>query len=125
MEKQREDIDVVKFFIGLLPEFERVWAQILGEKELSNHAKTFSSIQCSTLSNSTTSGDHSAFSAREGSFRDGHSSQSGRGFTPRGGRDIKSIGRLENHEPQKCTHSGRIVYSLDYCRDLHSKSGLV
>lgn len=76
MEKQWEDIDV-KFLIGLSLEFEVVWAQILGGKEVSTLAET-SYIQRSTLSDSIPNGDHSAFIARGSSLKDGRGGQSGR-----------------------------------------------
>ena len=50
MEKQRQDVDVVRFLLGLKPEFESVRAQILGGSDLPSLPEVFSWIQCANLS---------------------------------------------------------------------------
>jgi hypothetical protein len=50
MEKQRQDADVVRFLLGLKPEYESIHAQILGGSDLPSLPKVFSRIQRATLS---------------------------------------------------------------------------
>jgi hypothetical protein len=50
MGKQRQDVDVVRFLLGLKPESESVRAQILGGSDLPSLLEVFSRIQRATLS---------------------------------------------------------------------------
>ena len=44
MEKQRQDVDVVRFLLGLKPEYESIHAQILGSLDLPSLPEMFSQI---------------------------------------------------------------------------------
>jgi hypothetical protein len=99
MDKQRQDVDVVRFLLGLKPEYESVRAQILGGSNLPSLPEVFSRIQRATLSdhglalNSDRNGDRAAFIVARGgsgSSRGGRVSRGGRGF--RGGRDSRGGG---------------------------------
>ena len=95
MEKQRQDVDVVRFLLGLKPEFESVRAQILGGSNLPSLLKVFSQIQRANLSDHgsllsyerigesaafvTTCGSSSSYCGGHSGrgFHDGHGSQGG------------------------------------------------
>lgn len=105
MGKQRQDVDVVRFLLGLKLEYESVRAQILGSSDLPSLPEVFSRIQRATLSdhgpvlNSDREGDRAAFIAARGgsgSSRGGRVSRGGRGF--RGGRDSRGSGRTGGRE---------------------------
>lgn len=72
MEKQRQNVDVVRFLLKLKPEYETINVQILGGSDLPSLPKVFSRIQHATLSNTSSqlsfehNGDHTAFIATRG-----------------------------------------------------------
>lgn len=126
MGKQRQDVDVVRFLLGLKPEYESVRAQILGSSDLPSLPEVFSHIQRATLSNHgpvlnpDREGDRATFIAARGgssSSRGGRVSRGGLGFC--GGRDSRGSGRTGGRGSRKCTHCGRNNHSVDYCWDLH------
>jgi hypothetical protein len=94
MEKQRQDADVVRFLIGLKPEYELICAQMLGGSDIPSLPEVFSRIQQATLLDNGSqistdcSGDSYAFLASRGSSG---SSLGGRGgcggHSSRGGSD--------------------------------------
>jgi hypothetical protein len=114
MEKQRQDVDVVRFFLGLKPEYESVRAQILGGFDLPLLPEVFSRLQRATISNHSSlssmerNGDRTAFIATCGSFSSscgGRCSRGGRGF--HGGRDYQGSGCIGGRGSHKCTHCSR------------------
>ncbi|KAG6631310.1 hypothetical protein CIPAW_13G082800 [Carya illinoinensis] len=113
MLKQREDFNIVRFLVGLKPEYESVRSQILASPQLPSFPDVFSRLQRATLS-SDQSNDRSALTTSyvAPTVRGGWS---GRGA--RGGRDNRTRGR----EFRKCTHCGRTNHSVDYCWDLHGR----
>lgn len=74
VEKQRQDVNVVRFFIGLKLKYEFVRAQVLGGSDIPSLPEVFSRIQRVTLLDNSThisidrsSGDCSSFLASHGS----------------------------------------------------------
>jgi hypothetical protein len=126
MEKQRQDVDVVRFLLSLKPEYESVRAQILGGSDLPLLSEVFSRLQRATITDhgsllsADRNGDRAAFIAARGGYgssRGGRGGRGGRGF--RGGRDYRGGGRIGGRGPRKCTHCGRTNHSVDFCWDLH------
>ncbi|XP_042946557.1 uncharacterized protein LOC122279793 isoform X1 [Carya illinoinensis] len=117
MLKQREDFNIVRFLVGLKPEYESVRSQILASPQLPSFPDVFSRLQRATLS-SDQSNERSALTASYVAPA-GRGGQSGRGARggARGGRDNRTRGR----EFRKCTHCGRTNHSVDYCWDLHGR----
>ncbi|KAF5452519.1 hypothetical protein F2P56_027505 [Juglans regia] len=123
MLKQREDFNVVRFLVGLKPEYESVRSQILASPQLPPFPDVFSRLQRATLS-----GQGSQFSSDQSNERSalaasyvapgGRGGRSGRGA--RGGRDTRG-NRTRGRESRKCTHCGRTNHSVDYCWDLHGR----
>ncbi|KAG7986958.1 hypothetical protein I3843_03G108700 [Carya illinoinensis] len=118
MLKQREDFNIIRFLVGLKPEYESVRSQILASPQLPSFPDVFSRLQRATLS-SDQSNERSALTASYVAPA-GRGGQSGRGARggARGGRDNRTRGR----EFRKCTHCGRTNHSVDYCWDLHGRS---
>ena len=126
MEKQLQDVDVVRFLLGLKPEYQSVCAQILDGFDLPLLLEVFSRFQHATISDhgsllsTERNGDRGAFIVARGSYgssRGGRGSRGGCGF--RGGRDYQGGGRIGGHGPSKCTHCGRSNHSVDFCWNLH------
>ncbi|KAG2720948.1 hypothetical protein I3760_02G058300 [Carya illinoinensis] len=117
MLKQREDFNIVRFLVGLKPEYESVRSQILASPQLPSFPDVFSRLQRATLS-SDQSNERFALTASyvAPAGRGGRSGRGARGGA-RGGRDNRTRGR----EFRKCTHCGRTNHSVDYCWDLHGR----
>jgi hypothetical protein len=83
MEKQHQDADVVRFLLGLKPEYEFVRAQILGASDLPSLPKVFSRVQCATLFDhspqlsSEHNGECAASIAARGNFGSSHGGRGG------------------------------------------------
>ncbi|XP_041004548.1 uncharacterized protein LOC121249809 [Juglans microcarpa x Juglans regia] len=112
MLKQREDFNVVRFLVGLKPEYESMRSQILASPQLPSFPDVFSRLQRATLS-----GQGSQFSSDQSNER---SALAASYFAARGGRDARG-NRTRGRESRKCTHCGRTNHSVDYCWDLHGR----
>jgi hypothetical protein len=108
MEKQYQDVDVVRFLFGLKSEYESVRAQILGGSELPSLLEVFSQIHRATLFDTSSqlsserNGDHTAFIAAIGGSSSScveHGGSGDRGS--RGGQDSRGGGQTESREPCK------------------------
>jgi hypothetical protein len=124
MGKQSQDVDVVRFLLGLKPEYESVRAQILGGSDLPSLPEVFSQIQRATLFdhgpvlNSERDGDRVAFiDGGSSSCCGGRVGRGGRGF--HGGHDSRGGGRTGGLGSRKCTHCGQSNHSVEYCWDLN------
>jgi hypothetical protein len=119
MAQQHQDVDVVRFLLGLKPEYESVRAQILGSSNLPSFRKVFPRIQRDTLSdhgpalNSERDGDRAAFIAARGGSGSSHG-----GCVDRGGCGFRG-GRTGNCGSCECNHCGRSNHFVEYCWDLH------
>ena len=115
MQKQREQMVVLRFLAGLKPEFEAVRAQILGGADLPTLAETYARVM------RTVSACPTAVVPSDNKFAllstPQYSPGGGRGNRRRGGRNSRG-GRSGRGPRPQCTHCGLPGHIKEKCWDL-------
>ncbi|XP_071912963.1 uncharacterized protein [Coffea arabica] len=121
MQRQREQMLVLKFLAGLKPEFEPIKSQILAGEQLPSFAEVYAWVlRSASKDNAQGDGalinDKSALVANNGRIEQLNFGRGSRGGRSRGGR-----GDHGGRGTRECTHCGLKNHTRDTCWDLNGK----
>ncbi|XP_071924751.1 uncharacterized protein [Coffea arabica] len=121
MQRQREQMLVLKFLAGLKPEFEPIKSQILAGEQLPSFAEAYARVLRSA-SKDTTHGDGALINDKSALVaNNGRIEQLNLGRGSRGGRSRGGRGGRGGRGTRECTHCGLKNHTHDTCWDLHGK----